>query len=86
MAFPFAVGPRVRIRLPPAVSPANFRIAPPARPDLVARLVLIPWALALILVEQIQRPLGGVSALAQFPGIALVSEICAVFVLLCVHL
>jgi hypothetical protein len=25
----------VRIRFPPAVSQANFRIAPPARPDLV---------------------------------------------------
>ena len=27
IAFPFAEGPRVRIRLPPAVSQANFRIA-----------------------------------------------------------
>ena len=26
-AFPFAEGPRVRVRLPPAVSPANFDVA-----------------------------------------------------------
>jgi hypothetical protein len=30
-------GPRVRIHLPPAVSQANFRIAPLARPDLLER-------------------------------------------------
>jgi len=30
-------GPTVRIRLPPAVSQANFRIAPLGCPDLVER-------------------------------------------------
>src|SRR6516225_3976229 len=35
IGFPFAVGPRVRIRLPPAVSQANFRIA--GLPPLVTR-------------------------------------------------
>jgi hypothetical protein len=34
---PLDEGPMVRIRLSPAVSQANFRIAPPARPDLVER-------------------------------------------------
>src|SRR6516162_6058586 len=36
-AASFSAGPMVQIRFPPAVSQANFRIAPLARPDLVER-------------------------------------------------